>query len=66
MTRKGSHPPRRRQLPYAVRARRCVHEPSHAPPRVMPARVAGIHVLAASPQAKTWMAGTTPGHDEEE
>jgi len=35
-------------------------------PRVMPARVAGIHVLAASPQAKTWMAGTTPGHDEEE
>jgi hypothetical protein len=26
----------------------------------MPALVAGIHVFAASPQRKTWMAGTSP------
>jgi hypothetical protein len=34
---------------------------------VMPRLVPGIHVLTASQQAKTWMAGTSldkPGHDE--
>jgi hypothetical protein len=30
--------------------------------RVMPALVAGIHVLLPC-RPKTWMAGTTPGHD---
>src|SRR5690349_6162586 len=37
----------------------------------MPALVAGIHVFAAAPRRKTWMAGTTlaayggsPGHDD--
>jgi len=29
----------------------------------MPALVAGIHVLLFSDVAKTWMAGTKPGHD---
>src|SRR5207248_1064068 len=29
-------------------------------------RVPGIHVLAAFKQVKTWMAGTKPGHDENE
>jgi hypothetical protein len=28
----------------------------------MPGLVPGIHVFAALPQVKTWMAGTTPGH----
>jgi hypothetical protein len=30
---------------------------------VMPALVAGIHVFTASQTSKTWLAGTTPGHD---
>jgi hypothetical protein len=30
---------------------------------VMPGLVPGIHVFAAAEQ-ETWMAGTTPGHDE--
>jgi hypothetical protein len=32
---------------------------------VVPALVAGIHVLKAAQDQKTWMAGTNqPGHDE--
>jgi hypothetical protein len=30
---------------------------------VMPGLVPGIHVLAVLRPRKTWMAGTTPGHD---
>jgi hypothetical protein len=30
------------------------------PSAVMPALVAGIHVLAIFPQGKTWMAGSSP------
>jgi hypothetical protein len=37
-----------------------------APPEflVMPALVAGIHALLFLDVVKTWMAGTSPGHDE--
>jgi hypothetical protein len=31
---------------------------------VMPALVAGIHVFDEKSARKTWMAGTSPGHDE--
>ena len=27
--------------------------------------VPGIHVFAAAKQGKAWMAGTSPGHDDE-
>jgi hypothetical protein len=30
----------------------------------MPGLVPGIHVFLARGEAKTWMAGTKPGHDE--
>jgi len=29
----------------------------------MPGLVPGIHVLTAEEKERTWMAGTTPGHD---
>ena len=30
----------------------------------MPGLVPGIHVFTALTKVKTWMAGTSPGHDE--
>jgi hypothetical protein len=33
---------------------------------VMPAPVAGIHVLGCTIILKTWMAGTKPGHDRKD